>query len=193
MITKPVDNIEGLNDNKELFEKQKIKVVYTGNLKIDRLNTLEVISSVLLNNPDLETRFIFDIYSATDIPDAIRAKLSKSIHLCGTIPLQEVSKVQKSADMLLLIEDITGENQHTARLSFSTKITDYLCQGKCILAIGNTDIASMEYFKSENCALCASDIVSIEEKLRLVLDSPEILLIMGKNALNVARKNHSRK
>lgn len=191
ILTKPVDYI-----TKDVCEVERlgvIKVVYTGNLKIGRLDALQVISDVLVKNPDLEEKFSFEIYSSTEVPDRIKENMSKEIHFHGSVPLYEIPGIQKTADVLLLLEDITGDNQKIARLSFSTKIVDYLAQGKCILAVANPEVASTEYLKEHDCAICVDSAENIKVSLKRLVDSPDIIRRMGDNAIRIAKENHSRK
>ena len=190
IITKPVE-CESLRSS-EIEKTDPIKVVYTGNLKIGRLDALRVISDVLINNPELEKKYEFKIYSSTVIPEKTIKHFSKSIHFCGSVPAYEVSHIQEKASVLLLLEDIIGDNQKIARLSFSTKITDYLAKGKCIIAVANENIASTEYLKQNNCALCVSNFDEIKVCLRNLLEDKELMEKMGMTALSVAKKYHSR-
>ncbi|MFR3464490.1 MAG: hypothetical protein ACLT3N_04750 [[Ruminococcus] torques] len=190
IITKPVD-CESLGSC-EIETNDPISVVYTGNLKIGRLDALRVISDVLINNPELEKKFEFKIYSSTVIPENTINHFSKSIHFCGSVPAYEVSYIQEKANVLLLLEDITGDNQKIARLSFSTKITDYLAKGKCIIAVANETVASTEYLKQNNCALCVSTSDEIKACFRSLLEDKDLMKRMGTAALSVAKKNHSR-
>jgi hypothetical protein len=78
-----------------------------------------------------------------------------------------------------------------ARLSFSTKITDYLSSGKCIFAVGNSDLAPIEYLKDNGAALVACSQAEVEEKLRLLLSDNAILQKYANGAVDCGRKNHS--
>lgn len=190
IITKPVD-CESLRSS-EVEKTDPISVVYTGNLKIGRLDALRVISDVLINNPELEKKFEFKIYSSTILPENTIKHFSKSIHFCGSVPSYKVSYIQEKASVLLLLEDIIGDNQKIARLSFSTKITDYLAKGKCIIAVANENVASTEYLKQNNCALCVSNFDEIKACLRNLVEDKDLMEKMGMAALSVAKKYHSR-
>lgn len=190
IITKPAECDTVINCKNEY--DIPIKVVYTGNLKIGRLDALRIISNVLKENSDLEKQFEFNIYSSTEISESDSSGFSNSIHFCGSVPSYEVDEIQDKANVLLLLEDITGNKQNIARLSFSTKITDYLSKGKCIIAVANENVASTEYLKQNNCALCASSADEIKECLKRLINEKDLIEMMGMAALSVAKKNHSR-
>lgn len=189
IVTKPVDIM--WESTQEVY-REKIKIVYTGNLKIGRLDTLKAISEILDEEKILSDKITFEIYSGTAIDDQIVSTFNKAINFMGAIPSEQVEMVQRNADVLLLLEDFQGENKLTARLSFSTKTTDYLGQGKCIFAIGNADIASIEYLLEKDCAICASNKQEIRTAMLKFVNEPELINIYGKKALQVGILNHSR-
>ena len=189
VVTKPVDIM--WESTQEVY-REKIKIVYTGNLKIGRLDTLKAISEILDEEKILSDKITFEIYSGTAIDDQIVSTFNKAINFMGAIPSEQVEMVQRNADVLLLLEDFQGENKLTARLSFSTKTTDYLGQGKCIFAIGNADIASIEYLLEKDCAICASNKQEIRTAMLKFVNEPELINIYGKKALQVGILNHSR-
>ena len=189
ILTKPVDITI---DNCTRTPKEKIKIVYTGNLKIGRLDTLKTISEVLDEEKRLLDKVIFEIYSGTTIADEDLISFNKAIKFKGSIPSEQVNDVQRDADVLLLMEDFQGENKLTARLSFSTKTTDYLGQGKCIFAIGNSDIASIEYLSENDCAICASSKKEIRDAMLRQVENPNLISEYGNKALQTGKRNHSR-
>lgn len=189
VLTKPIDAVQ---KSSSAVKTDIIKVVYTGNLKIGRLDTLKTISDVLDEEKVLSDRFVFDIYSGTTLDDRILSTLNPSIRFMGSIPAEKVDEVQKAADILLLMEDFQGENKRTARLSFSTKTTDYLGQGKCIFAIGHSDIATIEYFTQQGCAVCASSKEDIRAALLSLTQNPELIAIYGRKALHIGVSQHAR-
>ena len=97
--------------------------------------------------------------------------------------------MQKDSDVLLFLEDLSAENLD-ARLSFSTKITDYFSTGKCILAVGNCDLAPMQYFSDTNSALVVYNEEEIQTCLEQLLE-PQVLAEFAQNAVRCGMENHS--
>ena len=85
-----------------------------------------------------------------------------------------------------------GKYANIAKLSFSTKITDYLSNGKCILAIGKVDIAPIDYFKKYDSALVATTKEDIIRHIKTIVGDPTIIDLYGKNAYDCAVKNHNK-
>ena len=99
---------------------------------------------------------------------------------------------QKEADVLLFLEDVDGKNAKSARLSFSTKTTDYLSSGRCIFAIGNEDLAPIEYLKENKSAIVATCDMELEASLTEIINNPSILVEYAKNSAEPGIKNHTR-
>ena len=186
LLTKPLNTTPVFS--KSEFNKP-LKMLYTGNLLIGRDKSLQKVSNALNEINKEDTKIVLDVYTGTFLDDKIKSGIcSPFCRIHEPISQQEVLKLQKEADILLFLEDIDGKDAKVARLSFSTKITDYLSSGKCILAVGNSDIAPIEYFKENDCALVASNKEEIVKALSL---DEETLNYYAKNAIDCGMKNHS--
>ncbi len=174
ILTKPLKNA------KEKFETCKInepiKLLYTGKLIIGRFDTVKFIGEALdVINKD-GVKAVLDVYTTTYLSEEDLNSVGKYVNILGAIPQNEVSQKQSKADILLFAEAVGENASKSARLSFSTKITDYFSAGKCIFAVGNGDTAPMEYLIEEDAAAVA---ISKEEILPVLYE-----LIKNKNAIN---------
>ena len=167
----------------------QVRMMYAGNLMIGRMDTVRAVAQAMseINKDDI--KICLDVYTATEIPVDLQ-KFGFGVAFHAPVSQSEVLKLQNKADVLLFAEDIVGSERKVSRLSFSTKIPDYLSSGKCILAIGDNDTAPMEYFRSERVALCAGDVVEIKEQLERIVENPQIVHEYGKRAYECAKKNH---
>ena len=59
----------------------------------------------------------------------------------GPVPASDVERIQSDSDVLVHVESLSKFESLEVRLSFSTKIVDYLMRKKCILAVGNKEVA----------------------------------------------------
>ena len=189
LLTKPID-FSGVE-----FEKytpnQPVKMLYTGKLIIGRYDTIKLIGKALdeINKDDVKIEL--DIYTTTEIEN--KSDLSPYVHILGAIPQTEVAKVQKEADVLLFAEAIDGGNAKIARLSFSTKLTDYFRSGKCIFAVGNSDIAPMEYLKNGDAAIVATNYSEILSGLNSLVQNPNTICEYAQKAFECGQRNHNKK
>ena len=172
---------------------QPLKFVYTGNLIIGRDKTLALIADILNKLNECGTKATLEIYSPDTVDEATMSRLNNgcSKH-CGFIPREKVGGVQQNADVVIFAEALEGKDSKAARLSFSTKITDYLSNGKCILAVGKEDIAPIDYFVRNDSAIVATDAKALEERLKYILENPQVIEEYGQKAFDCAKRNHDK-
>lgn len=166
------------------------KMVYTGKLAYGRFESIALVSEVigLLNKDGLKIEF--DIYSGSTLNKNEIEKLQyPGVFFCGSVPQTRIAEIQNNADILLLVEALDSKHKYDARLSISTKVVDYLGAGKCIVAVGSNDIASVEYLSNNHAALCASSREELEELLLNI--NNEKILLYGQCARKLGQKNHS--
>lgn len=186
---------KGIDYSKLTFEEKAIntpiKMVYTGNLLIGRASSLVAISKALANINKDGVKIEMNIYSPTVLDKKTMAFLNANgCHYRGAVPKSEVAAIQKKADIVVFVESLEKKYRYAARLSFSTKLTDYFASGKCIFAIGDTTIAPIEYLTENDAALICTDYSEIEKKLFEIVASPELICTYGKKAFDCGKKNH---
>lgn len=189
VLTKGIDYSDLVYCEKPV--SKPVKMIYTGKLLIGRASSLVAMSKAMERiNKDGE-RVTLDIYS----PDVLDEKTmrylnSNGCHFKGSVPKDEVQRLQNEADVVVFTESLEKKHRFTARLSFSTKLTDYFRSGKCIFAIGDESIAPMQYLKDNDCAVLATTYAEIEEKLREMLSEENYIQEMGKKAFETGKRNH---
>jgi hypothetical protein len=192
LLTKPIDysNLE----YKEPTLKKPLKMVYTGNLLVGRDKTLIKIVEAIKKINENDTKIILDVYTQTNLhPKTIeKINIKNCCNLMGAIPQSEVHDKLENADILVFCEALSGKNKNDARLSFSTKLTDYFSQGKCIFAVGPKDIAPIEYLKENDSALVCSNKKEIESNIRKLLIDKKTLSYYAKKAFDLGYKNHKK-
>ena len=191
VITKPVRNTATYEEKKVTFP---IQILYTGNLLIGRDKSLIKVINALKEIPDSSRKFALDVYTNTVLEASVEQAISCDFcRIHPPISKEEVLNLQTKADVLLFLEDIDGPDAKTARLSFSTKITDYLSAGKCIFAVGCAETAPMQYFIKNQAAMVASSEKAIKECFAAILQDTDILAEYAKQAYEVGIKNHDKK
>ena len=168
-----------------------IEFLYTGNLYIGRDRSLLKVQDAVKKLH--AGRFFINVYTNSQLTDEYLAKIDPTVCcIHGAIPQSEVLEKQRSTDVLLFLEDVDGPDAKVARLSFSTKITDYLSAGKCILALGNLDTAPMQYFIENDAAIVCGNERDIENALTQISASPTLLTEKAEKAVEVGMKNHKK-
>jgi len=170
-----------------------IKMVYTGKLIIGRWKSLAAIAEAFGGINQDGIKIMLDIYTTDSLTDEQNKLLNRNgCSVKGALTLEQVKEVQKAADILVFVESLEKKFRNTARLSFSTKITDYLRSGKCIFAIGDKDIAPMDYFIRYDSAVTATSYEQISEKLAELVNTPDSILEYAKKAYNCGVEHHER-
>lgn len=188
---------KGIDFSMYPYEKEEIstpiKMVYTGKLIIGRWKSLAKIADSLGEINKNGTKIELDIYTTDSLTEEQKLSLNKNgSQVKGALTLAEVQEVQKKADVLVFVESLDKKYKNAARLSFSTKITDYLKSGKCIFAIGDKDIAPIDYFNKYDSAITATEYSEIENRLRMIAENPNIVDEYSKKAYECGKANHSK-
>lgn len=113
-------------------------------------------------------------------------------HYCGSVPHQQIAGILHDADVVVFAEALEGKEANVAKLSFSTKITDYLSNGKCILAIGKDYIAPIDYFARNDSAIIANNAEQVHQQVARLIDAPQLIDQYGEKAFNCAIRNHDK-
>lgn len=168
-----------------------VKMLYTGSLIIGRDRSLQRISKALEMVNRHKKTVVLDVYTQTVLSDEMRESIENEYcRVHKPIPQSEALQKQKEADVLLFLEDMDGYDAKAARLSFSTKITDYLSTGKCIFAIGNMDTAPLQYFAQNDAAMVCKSDADIVEALERICADPAIIDEYAEKAVLSAKRNH---
>lgn len=132
---------------------EEVRFLFTGNIYANRWKSLAMLAEVLQK----QGYGHLDIYTSTPITSAI----DKALNINGVsevhppVSQDEVINLQNTSDVLVHAESFDKYNKSLVRCAISTKIMDYLSVGRCILAIGPSDISSIEYLADNDVALIA--------------------------------------
>ena len=171
-----------------------IRLVYLGQVLYGRIYSLismaETLKKINANNIKMQLY----VYTNNQLSEEEKKKLlvKDSVFLMPPVPYSEVPRVMAENDVVVFVESFEPQFCNVARLSFSTKICDYLASGKCILAIGPGNIAPIEYFVEENAAIVASSKDEIVTSINSI-SNKELITKYAESALSCAKKNHNRK
>ncbi|MBQ6676462.1 MAG: hypothetical protein IJM71_00280 [Clostridia bacterium] len=169
-----------------------LKLVYTGNVSTGRWETLEMIARSLDTINADGVRAGLHVYTGNPLTEKMkRAFDSPSLVFHGSAPSEQMGPIQEDADILVHVESFTMKHKLRVRQSFSTKIVDYLGKGRCILAAGPADVASLKYFLDNGAAFTATDKKTFKDRIgELVSMTPEELNAYAEKAWDVGRTLH---
>ena len=167
LIGKGIDALSLEEFNYSYSNNDEIKFIYTGNIGTGRYKVLSDIGSSI---DKVYPKAKLYIYSATPLTSDMEQSFSKSssIKFMGAISSEDVKTVQQQADYLVHVESFSAEGIRSAKMSFSTKIIDYMLIGKPIFAVGPKEVNSIEVLKDKKIAIVCDCKEDIEKNLHLL-------------------------
>lgn len=190
LLTKPIFN---QSEFKPFNVGSPIKMLYTGNLYVGRDKTMMAIADALreVNRDGIKVEL--DIYTKSVLSEKDRARIEVegACRLHKPIPQSEVFRLQEAAEVLLFAESLERRKNQGARLSFSTKITDYFRAGKCIWAVGSPTLGPIDYLQRMDAAIMSTDAQTIAEALRKMVTDKSIIAEYARKGFDCGKKNHN--
>lgn len=169
-----------------------IKYVYTGNLGSGRWKTLAKLAETIHKQNKDGLKAILEIYSATPLPDKAIKSLSieGSSYFKGRVDVSCIPAIQSNADVLVHVEPFSLSERYTARLSFSTKIVDYMAAGRAILGIGWECSGGIMYLSENHAASIITDPEKMDEEVEKLTDNIDYRKQLADSAFNLGKRNH---
>ena len=154
-------------------QNNPVRFLFTGNIYANRWKSLAMLAKELQK----QQFGVLDIYTATPISKKMKKALviPGYSYLHAPVSQNEVIELQNNADILVHTEAFDRYNKSLVRCAISTKIMDYLCVGRCILAIGPSDISSIEYLADNDLALIAPDATMLYKTIATIKNDTSVI------------------
>lgn len=168
-------------------------MVYAGGLHYNRWKVLSQIANELKRlNQTSRVKCILKIYSSQNISKNIinQIAVEGASEFLGRAPASEIAGIYAGADILLHVESFEKKAIASTKYSFSTKIPEYLSAGKCILAVGPEEVASLQYLAKFACSV--SDDEELPRILASLIDDDEYRTMIKDKCEIQYRKDFSR-
>lgn len=184
---------DDFKDNPPLKEvAEKIRIVYIGSILYGRWKTIGILARAIKNINIKKSVYELVIYSQYK-PSKKEMKamvIDGASCFLGKVPSEQIPQIFSDADIVLHVESFENRERNETRLSFSTKIVDCLHSGRCLLAIGWEEAASIDYLKKNDAALVATNENEIIGLLTNIANNPSIISEYSQKAWNCGKKNH---
>lgn len=173
--------------------KKEIKMIFAGNIGSGRWKSLALISKAVEKINHGDSKFIFDIYT----PTPLTAEMEKALRKNGTtihkpVCYKKIIELQDQVDVLVHAEGLSLKSRMEVHQSFSTKLVDFFAKGKCILAIGCDDVASIKHLIDNDAALVAKSEEEIVKLLSKLYKDKELLAVYGEKAYSCGKRHHQK-
>ena len=170
-----------------------LRLIYTGNIGSGRWKVLAKLALSLEQiNKDVIKAQLY-IYSATPVSKKMLESLNRpqTSFFMGAVTYNEVLEIQKNADILVHVEPFELSTRNSARLSFSTKVIDYLSMCHCILAIGWKESGAIAYLKEHDAAYIITDEEKILSMVEHLINNKDICEEYAKKGFECGKQNHT--
>lgn len=193
-ILKKTADFEG-TPNLKSIQGNPLIITYGGNLIYNRFKTLHKLAQAIKEINQDGIKIQLHIYTQTPITTKLRLLLDdgKNSLLLGKVSMEELNVKYANADLVLHVESFELKQRLLTRLSFSTKIIDLMHSGRAILAICWKESSPYKYLKSEDAAICISDVSEIKNTLLNLLEFPEQINQYAIKAWECGVRNHNSK
>lgn len=175
---------------KEQVNDDVVKIRYFGNLGLGRWEILKRLGETVRQINSNGVKAVLEVYSSVTDSEIINAlSIENGCIYKGWVYGDEYLKLLQSADIAVHVESFDEAMIRRTWMSISTKLADYLGAGKCILAIGSKDLASMEHIKDVSCAV--NDMDSLKNELEKLIYEPDLRTELQYKARKLAEKEHN--
>lgn len=158
----PVDKID--------IADKPVKFLYTGNIGCERYKVLcDIAKAIDVCHGD--RNIVFEVYSATELTKQMQKEFAKckSLVLGGKVTYDEVVKKQSEADILVHVESFSNTAVSATKMSFSTKIIDYMLAKKPVFAVGPEAVNSISLLKNNEVAITVTEKEKILNKVKNIV------------------------
>ena len=171
-----------------------ISIIYMGNIGAGRWKELGKVAQAVKSIKKNEKKCFLKIHTMSPRTDEMEKALNieNASALLEPVPTADVLKTMHSADILIHVEPTGKKECNFFRLSFSTKIVDYLYNARCIVAVGG-HTAAMSYLERNDAAVVIEDETKIQKELEKLIDDPKKIEEYAHKSWECGRRNHQKK
>lgn len=176
---------------KEKEQKNTYPIVfrYFGNLGLERWKPLVELGKAIASYNAGDQKAILEVYSNLMYPDAIaQLDIPNGCEFKGWVHGDEFMRLLQEADVAVHVESFSEEMCRRTRLSISTKIADYLGAGKCILAIGRDDLASIQHLSK--VAEVVGNFDRLQDSVKRLMEDSTLRSNLSEKARQLSIESH---
>ncbi len=169
-------------------ERDPYRFAFLGSPGYGRWRTLLLLGNALQRiSKDLYIDVYAKPHDSEKYEKALRA--CPAIRLHDAVPYEEVVRVMKSSAFVLHVEDFRESSRRETRYSLSTKISDCLACGALPVAIGPSDVGSIDYLLKSGAAFVCTDPKTLGDEISGLLADPLYEQELVRRAMAEAREN----
>lgn len=160
---------------------------YAGNLGISRHKALIEVAEALQK---ISSDFYLDVYGRAPSEDIVKQlNITRGIRYHGLIPYEKVLEVMAESDFMIHAESFDPFWIKDLNAAFSTKISDILKTGKCLILYADENFACARYVIKNNCGCVISRPDQLVTKLQELISNPGLQKEYQENAVMCANRD----
>lgn len=180
----------------QVYNENKIKFLYAGNLGLNRWKILSKIGNELKDIKDERNIDVsFDIYSINVPSNKILKKITIPgvMEFKGSLDSTGLIKERNNSDVLVHVEAFDRKNKNITRLSVSTKIPECLLSERMIFAVGPEEVASIKYINDNDLGIVCTSLKGdeLKERIEYIIDNRNKMFDYIKRGVQFAKTKHS--
>lgn len=192
-----MNSISADKPKKENEDDSTFVLTYAGNLGLNRWKVLYNLGRTVdkLQAKYQNKKIELKICSLMEPNYRVMKKFNKvkSIKYLGALKTKELTKLKENSNLLVHVESFDKKSINITRLSVSTKIPEYMVSGRCILAIGPPNVASIQYIADNKigAVLTDKDFDKWEDVIKGLINDKSMRNEYISNALKHSAINHN--
>ena len=161
-------------------------ISYAGNLGINRHSALIELAEALVSvNPEAT----LDVYGRAPSEEVRKAlESAKGLKYHGMVPYSKVLDVMRESDYMVHVESAEPFWVKDLCAAFSTKISDILSAGKCLILYASPSLACSRFVEENRCGFLIKTKDQLIPGLRGLFDDASLQQEYRANALMTAQK-----
>ncbi|MBR4769403.1 MAG: glycosyltransferase [Clostridia bacterium] len=165
------------------------KITYCGNIRLGRNHSIVDVANAL---SEINKDYKVEVFS----PEC-DSKYTKVLENCsnvvfhGAIPYDDVIKVFKESDVVLIVEGFEEKDVNLTRYSLSTKAADSITSGCQILTYGSSECGVIEYMKGTGCSMVCTDRSHLVASIKTLMDDVALQKKLYDRSYEILMENHS--
>jgi glycosyltransferase involved in cell wall biosynthesis len=172
------------------LQVQPIIFRYFGNLALGRWEVLRELGFIIAKINESIQHVLLEVYSpVTDEQIINELNIENGCVFKGFVTGETYMKLLAESNVVVHVESFSPDMIRRTRLSISTKIADYLGAGKCILAIGDSELASIAHIK--DVAYTVNCLSELEKAVNTLIDDAGLRVSLQNQARKLAYEKHS--
>lgn len=161
-------------------------ISYAGNLGVNRHSALIELAEALVS---VNSEAMLDVYGRAPSEEVQKALESvKGLRYHGVVAYSKVLEVMRNSDYMVHVESNDPFWSKDLCAAFSTKISDILSAGKCLILYASPFLACSRFIADNHCGFLIQTKDQLIPRLKELLDSRNIKQELRNNALITAKE-----